>query len=343
MISLYQLKNKLNKQAKEFAELLEFPDLYAERLWSIGVYNCSNFSQVHERLKEAFDGDELEPLLQHGSLKYLMINEYDDLEIIESLHKEIESMAIRIESLMLVDIETLELVSAIYKVLGLPDDANFIVNTGADFRLEWRPYFDALDDPLLVQYADVKVHGGYYRLIATKFPYGKISLDNIKRHLYAINLQQDGEFEGSISSGNSLSKHEDWLVMTLELFNKEVSSNARLNVTTFKIEGDRYLVYGFPVLPSLVSSWHKPELALQFKNLDGEQKFIVRIDQQALVFYALRIDASVFNTINYEKRISLFQMGILSHVDADGKLLEVERVKYLTCFRPYCVEDMKGT
>jgi hypothetical protein len=69
-----------------------------------------------------------------------LINEYDDQEIIESLHKEIESMANRIESLMLVDIETLELVSVIYQVLGLPEDAKFIVNTGADFRLEWRPY-----------------------------------------------------------------------------------------------------------------------------------------------------------------------------------------------------------
>jgi hypothetical protein len=55
-------------------------------------------------------------------------------------------MANRIESLMLVDIETLELVSVIYQVLGLPENAKFIVNTGADFRLEWRPYFDAFDE-----------------------------------------------------------------------------------------------------------------------------------------------------------------------------------------------------
>ncbi|GMM69049.1 hypothetical protein MTsDn1_23440 [Alteromonas sp. MTD1] len=52
MISLPQLKNKLNNQAKNFALLLEFPDLYAERLWSIGVYNCSDFSQTHIRLKK---------------------------------------------------------------------------------------------------------------------------------------------------------------------------------------------------------------------------------------------------------------------------------------------------
>ena len=50
MISLYQLKNKLNKQAKEFAELLEFPDLYAQGLWARGVYNCPHFSDTHKHL-----------------------------------------------------------------------------------------------------------------------------------------------------------------------------------------------------------------------------------------------------------------------------------------------------
>ena len=124
MISLYQLKNKLNKQAKEFAELLEFPDLYAQGLWARGVYNCPHFSDTHKYLSEVFEKKKLDSILKHDSLKYLMINEYDDQEIIESLHKEIESMANRIESLMLVDIETLELVSVIYQVLGLPEKEN---------------------------------------------------------------------------------------------------------------------------------------------------------------------------------------------------------------------------
>ena len=96
MISLYQLKNKLNKQAKEFAELLEFPDLYAQGLWARGVYNCPHFSDTHKYLSEVFEKKKLDSILKHDSLKYLMINEYDDQEIIESLHKEIESMANRI-------------------------------------------------------------------------------------------------------------------------------------------------------------------------------------------------------------------------------------------------------
>jgi len=188
VISLYQLKNKLNKQAKEFAELLEFPDLYAQGLWARGVYNCPYFSDTHKYLSEVFEKKKLDSILKHDSLKYLMINEYDDQEIIESLHKEIESMANRIESLMLVDIETLELVSVIYQVLGLPENAKFIVNTGADFRLEWRPYFDAFDDPLIVQYADLKVHGCYFRLIACKFPFEKLSLDDIRKYMYIMRI-----------------------------------------------------------------------------------------------------------------------------------------------------------
>ena len=270
-----------------------------------------------------------------------MINEYDDQEIIESLHKEIESMANRIESLMLVDIETLELVSVIYQVLGLPDDAKFVINTGPDFRLEWRPYFDAFDDPLIVQYADLKVHDCYFRLIACKFPFEKLSLDNIKKYMYINHVNHDGEFEGCISEGNTFSKHEHWLVLTLELFSSGKVNKAQFNPTTFKIEGMRYLVYGFPLIPSFVSDWHKPDLCLQVKNLDGDQKFIVRVDQQALVFHARRVDTNFFNTIDYEKYISLYQASVLSHFDADNNLLKVDGVKYLSFFRPFCLEDKK--
>lgn len=98
MISLNQLQNKLNNQTKNFALLLEFPQQYAERLWSIGVYDCATIPQAHERLRDVFDSNDLNSILTHDSFKYLIINEYDDQEIIESLHKEITAMASRIES-----------------------------------------------------------------------------------------------------------------------------------------------------------------------------------------------------------------------------------------------------
>lgn len=342
MISLYQLKNKLNKQAKEFAELLEFPDLYTQGLWARGVYNSPHFSDIHNCLTEAFEQKRLDSILKHDSLKYLMINEYDDQEIIESLHKEIETMANRIESLMLVDIEILELVSIIYQVLGLPDDAKFVINTGPDFRLKWRSYFDAFEDPSIVQYADLKVHGCYFRLIASKFPFEKLCLDNIKKYMYINHVNHASEFEGCISDGNSFSKHEHWLMLTLELFSNGKVNKAQFNPTTFKIEGMRYLVYGFPLVPSLVSDWHKPDLYLRVKNLDGDQKFIVRIDQQALVFHTRRVDINFFNTIDYEEYISLYESSVLSHIDADKNLLKVDGVKYLSFFRPFSIEDNKG-
>ena len=103
----------------------------------------------------------------------------------------------------------------------------------------------------------------------------------------------------------------------------------------------RYLVYGFPLIPSFVSDWHKPDLCLRVKNLDGDQKFIVRVDQQALVFHARSVDINFFNTIDYEKYISLYQASVLSHFDADNNLLKVNGVKYLSFFRPFCLEDKK--
>ena len=180
MISLNHLQNKLNKQASAFSLLLELPIPYAENLWANGIFSFSTFSEAHADLSNTFNESNLETILQHDTLKYLMINEYDDQTIIESLHSEIEAMALWVANQSLVDSEVLELVSTIYKVLGLPDAARFIVNTGADFKLEWRPYFDALIDPLTIQYTDLKVHERYYRLIATKYPFEKITLNNNK-------------------------------------------------------------------------------------------------------------------------------------------------------------------
>lgn len=342
MISLNQLQNKLNYQAKTFALLMEFPILYAEKVWANSVYSLSQFSEVHDVLEHAFKENELDLILEHKTLKYLMINEFDDQEIINSLHVEIEIMVSRIESKVLVDFDSLELVSVIYKVMGLPLDAKFIVNTGAGFTLQWRPYFDAFSDPLIIQYADLSVHGCYYRLIATKFPFEKLSFNNLKRYMHWLNWEHNGDIEGCISRGNSFSKHENWLTITLELFNNGKVNDERLNPTTFEIEGERYLVYGFPLVPSLVSEWQKPELNLHVKNLDGEQKFLIRIDQQQLIFYARRVDKSTINTVNSSELIDAFNLGVLSHFDADDKLLDVNGIKYLTCFRPYSSEDMKG-
>ncbi|WP_249297298.1 hypothetical protein [Pseudoalteromonas phenolica] len=95
------------------------------------------------------------------------------------------------------------------------------------------------------------------------------------------------------------------------------------------------------MIPSLVSEWQKPELNLHVKNLDGEQNFLIRIDQQQLIFYAHRVDKSTFNTVNSSELIDAFNLGVLSHFDADDKLLDFNGIKYLTCFRPYSSEDMK--
>jgi len=341
MISLYELKNKLNYQAKEFAQLLELPSLYAQGLWSEGVYSCPSFTQTHEQLEAAFANKSLESILDHDSFRYLMINECDDQHIIESLHREVNEMASRIERLMLVDYGALEVISAIYRVLGLPDEANFIVNTGANFKLDWQPYFSQFEDPTAVQYADLRLHGCYYRLIASKFPFSKVTLDKIKKYLYITHLNYAGELEEDTRGEVSFADHENWLISTLELFIGGKLSNKGLSPTTFKIDGMRYLVHGFPLKPSLVSGVHKPELVLQVKNLDGNQKFIVRIEQQTLVFYARRIDKRFFNTISYAKYVSLFESSVLSHADAAKSLLDVGGVKYLSCFRPYSLEDIK--
>lgn len=334
MISLYQLKNKLNKQAKDFALALNISDLYAQGLWTAGVYNCNNFSQVHEHLDSMFDFNSLESILHHDSFKYLMINEYDDNEIIDSLHKEIASMAARIEGLMLKEVDTLLLVSIIYKVLGLHDDSRFIVNTGAEFRLEWHPYYRSSNDPNQVQYADLTILGYCYRLVATKYPYNNLSLSNIKKYMYLLHSEHQDLFETNAEEHNNFLKHAGWFVKTFEQTYAEHCNDSCFTPTVFKIKGIRYIVYGFRLNSALITKQNKSDLDLRIKNIDGDQKFVVRIDQQEIMFYARRFTKRILNTVEYDKYIAEPQKGVLSHVDADERPVVVEGNKFVTFFFP---------
>ncbi|AXQ98993.1 hypothetical protein [Pseudoalteromonas piscicida] len=331
MISVSQLQEKLSTQAKLFEALFELPTALAEEAIVKGVYNCNTFSGALKILEQTFSNFDLQYEIDHDQLKYLLINEYEDEVLVKSLHIEIENMASRIESLNTVKVSTLTLISNLYKLFSLHGESKFIMNTEGNFRLEWRPYFDALEDPLFVQYADFKLNNCYFRFIATKYPFEKLSIDNVNHYMHLVKHQQENDYEGCISEGNSLDKHHDWLLMTLELFTKNTAASDRLEHATFMIEGSRYLVFGIRTHDKLVSEWRKPELNVHLKQVKEVQKFIVRIGQQALVLQAR------LSEIN-DDYVSKTNFHVLSHWDSNCDLLEFNGSKFCTYFRPLNIE-----
>lgn len=110
MISLSHLQQKLNLQAKHFAMILTIPDLIAEGLLARGLYNCLNFRSAQQALITEYSDGKVSSLYEHDSFKYLFINEFDDDEIIEDLHQNIEKMAARIERLHIIDVAPIEII-----------------------------------------------------------------------------------------------------------------------------------------------------------------------------------------------------------------------------------------
>lgn len=343
MLSCYQLKNKLNSQAKKFELILELPDIYAAGLWAVGVYNCSNFYEAHRCIDETYESGGLDSILRHESLQYLIINDFEDSSIVESLHLEVFTMAKRIEQLMLENVGLLKIISTIYEVFGLPDEAKFIVNTGADFRLDWQAYFNAQSFPLDVRYADVTAHGTCFRLIATKCPFEDLSLSNIKKYISFVDSQLECRLtEISASERSQFMAHVSWLIKTYEHFHKEADKKATNSPRAFRIDGSRYYVSGFPLTSSLIPKSAKPLLKLNVKNVSGEQKFIVKIDQQALIFCIHRFDDILQYNRSCKQYSEELKSGVLSHWDAATGSIDIDENSYLSYVRPLCLQDEPG-
>lgn len=337
MILFEQLHTKLQCQAKLFAWLLEIPELIAEGLFARGVYNFANFSAAEQALLLEYSKNNLHGIFEHDTLRYLFIGEVDDDELIDELHEKIEVMSARIVALDLIEKPQLQIISSIYKSMGLLDESRLIVNTGAEFQLNWKPYFNTLTDPTEVLFADLLVHKRTFRLIASKYPLSKLSYDNLHTYL-SRRLKQDSNLHKATlgSERVKLDKHKIWLDRNLKRAFGEVLQNGKEAPVFYKVKGKRYLIFGFMLPSGKTKKLDKelPRLNLLIKNTKEPQKYIVKIEQQALVFDVSRISKSFSN----HEILNDIQIGqkklLMSHSDASCNWFKSKGEYFAVGFRP---------
>ncbi len=126
-------------------------------------------------------------------------------------------MSARIVALELIERPQLQIISAIYKSMGLLDESRHIVNTGAVFQLNWKPYFNTLTDPTEVLFADFLVNKRTFILIASKYPLSKLSYDNLNTYL-SRRLKQDSNLHKATlgTERTKIEKHKNWLQSNLK-------------------------------------------------------------------------------------------------------------------------------
>jgi hypothetical protein len=342
MISLEQLHTKLQYQTKLFAWLLEIPELIAEGLFARCVYNFANFSAAEQSLRHEYSKNNLHAIFEHDTLKYLFIGEVDDDELIDELHEEIEVMSARIVSLNLIEKPQLQIISAIYKSMRLLDESRFIVKTGAEFQLNWKPYFSTLTDPTEVLYADLLVHTRTFRLVASKYPLSKLSYDNISTYLSRRLKQNSNLHKATLGAErNKIEKHKNWLQSNLKSAFGDVLQNDSETPSFYDIQRKRYLIFGFmlPSAKAIKVDEELPRLNLLIKNTKEFQSYIIKIEQQSLVFETHRISSSFANH-EAPTEMQIEQKKILmSHSDASRDWFRFKGEHFSVGFRPTKVKE----
>jgi hypothetical protein len=342
MILLEQLHTKLRYQAKLFAWLLEIPELIAEGLLARGVYNFANFPAAENALHQEYFKNNLHAIFEHDTLKYLFIAEVDDDELIDQLHEKIDVMSARIVALNLIERPQLQIISAIYKSIGLLDESRFIVNTGAEFQLNWKPYFNTLTDPTEVLYADLLVHTRAFRLVASKYPLSKLTYDNLNTYL-SRRLKQDSNLHKATlgAERNKIEKHKNWLQSNLKCAFGDVLQNGSETPAFYHIRRKRYLVFGFmlPTEKAKKINTELPKLNLLVKNTKEFQKYIIKVEQQSLVFETHRISTSFSNhEVLTDKQIE-HKKTLMSHPDASSYWFKSKGECFTVGFRPSTLSD----
>lgn len=342
MILLEQLHTKLQYQAKLFAWILEIPELIADGLLARGVYNFANFPAAENALHQEYSKNNLHAIFEHDTLKYLFIGEVDDDELIDQLHEKIDVMSARILALALIERPQLQIVSAIYKTMGLLDESRFIVNTGAEFQLNWKPYFNTLTDPTEVLFADLLIHKRTFRLIASKYPLSKLSYDNLNTYL-SKRLKQDSNLHKATlgAERNKIEKHKNWLQSNLKRAFGDVLQNGSETPSFYNIQRKRYFIFGFMLLPEKARKVDKElsRLNLLVKNTKEFQKYIIKIEQQSLVLETHRISASFANHEALTDMQIEQKKILMSHTDANSDWFALKGNRFSVGFRPIKVKE----
>ncbi len=137
MLTTAQLIYKLNLQATFLEKYLNLPVSFGKDLLAKTIYESINFDDLCSSVESDGEKRGLSCLLENEKLKYLLICEVDDSNLVKSLHQNIEKMALRLEELVTINITRTQLISLLYKLFGLDDESKYIIKV-EELKLNWK-------------------------------------------------------------------------------------------------------------------------------------------------------------------------------------------------------------
>ena len=317
MISKSQLLYKLELQSTLLEKSFNLPPKFGEEPLAQAIYNFTNYSDLCELLLQSSDEEIYSVILEHRNLEYLMINEIEDGFLIDAFHEEIENMATRLESMIIINMTKIQLISNLYELFGLDDESKYIINCD-HLNLNWQPCFDSLQDQQAVLSSDLLINEIPFRLIATKVNYDKCSLDDLKKSL-KTNLVQIEESSINIHEEKmQIDDHRNWLIDSINCLSNIESSNIEKHPCFFKIKNQNYFVYGFTLSPHLSISANDKciNINIQIKDTKEKQIFIINIGYEQLVIECIFLDKAEGDECSYSSGNQWVQDSILSRGDA---------------------------
>ena len=336
MITSDTLTLKLTLQSKLLAKSLNLPESFGYDLLATSVYQHIDFEDLCDSIAEFNYASSFGALSEYQKLKYVLICEVEDKELIEDLHLEIEQMAIRLESKAVINISNIDLISNLYKLFGLENESKYIVDA-EHIELDWQLCFDSLQDHQAVLSTDLLINEIPFRFLATKVSFDEFSVDNVKHYL----TQSDDSSAKTNEERIKIDEHIKWVADSCDCLSNFESDTPDRNPSYFKINNQNYLVYGFPLSPhlSITDIGHAPNINIRIKDTEEKQVFILNLGNERLALECIFLNKVEDGERCYSPKNQWINDTLLSRKDACQFRIVFNNSYYIMLLRPYTHVD----
>ncbi|WP_404389856.1 hypothetical protein [Pseudoalteromonas phenolica] len=337
MISYIHLDLKLEKQATLLSTSLNIPIKIAKDALARAIYCETDYQTLESSLYENINLLKSKQVMLVDWLKYLLIGEgVDDKRLISELQKCVDFMANRLANIVVINISKLQLISKIFLLFGLDNEAKYIINT--ELELTWKPIFNILNKDYEALYSTIKLGDVSFCLIAVRYFEEKYDLfaanENFKKALLYSTPNEDGLLE----EAKKVEFLKIWFLNTHSVLNNEPMFQKENHPHAFNIKNKKYLVYGFPLSSKLCEDLGDsvPLVDIRVRNLSEEQTFILKFGNQRLTLLAKRLDDShVIDHVNYCEFTYALKESLLTHKDARKSPYPMYESLFSFVLRPY--------
>jgi hypothetical protein len=322
--------HKLNLQATFLEKYLNLPKNFGKEALASAVYKHFSFDDLCHRILDEEPKIQLSFFSQCRKLSFLLINEIEDHEIINKLHEDIEKMALRLEEMVIINITRIQLISLLYKLFKLDYESKYMIEA-KEIDLKWQQYFHTLTDNKSVLFSDIQVNSVQFRLIATKFNLNEISVKTFIEQIKSEVKKSEHE------AYEDLESHVNWFSRSVALLTKPMSKSSYEIPKLFKIDSEKYVVFGFPHSLELVTPNNEclPKLDFLIKDTNEKQRFILNFEQEKLTLECQVVDGAKGEEVRFSSFCHQIRNNLLSHKDACVFPINFTNGYCFFWFRPY--------